>query len=349
MLGWHHSYHALLEELSALQGGHQSFAAAARSAGAQSAGAQSVPQQRRLEQIASLERQLGDIEARRHITERWSADSEEYRAAGRERKVIEIQRCESSLQSLFVRHHALRREFRNTPFRERQSSVHVRKSMASLLTKAKHVIEELQAWHAAPGPNQLHYDPAALDASSLLSGDVLPWQRESVSANLLTVKAAELKQLNEHRQRCSEEVQIVEREAGDMLAFYEHYERQLTLQVSILQTAVVHTDRVPGEYHAVTAVAAYQAGATAILLGKLQHIRAMQDAASALVVKLQQQQLEMPGSNSIDEALGAEDDGAGNEAEDYADDGEVFFDAGSMDIDENAEQSFMEDYDSMSS
>lgn len=365
MLGWRHNYHALLEELGALQEGSRPAATAVDGPSR----AQSVPQQRRLQRIAMLESQLRDIETRRLISQRWSADSEEYGAAGRERKVLEIQRCETNLQSLFVRHHALQRELRSTPFRERQRSVGVRKSMGTVQAKAKQVIQDLQAWHAAPGPNQLHYDPHTLDASTLLAADLLPWQQQSATASLLTMKRAELKELDEKRQRCLEEYQILQREACDMVLFYEHYESQLDAQVSILQSADVYISSMPGELHADTAGAAYRSGATAILLGKLKHIRAMHEAANVLVAKLEQRCLEMPSSNGNDDATftdavgdlvghdHAADDGAieglidDEEALYDADEGmgvadsDVFFDASGMDID-----GFLEEgYESMSS
>ena len=222
--------------------------------------------------------------------------------------------------------------------------------MGALQTKAKQVIQDLQAWSAAPGPNQLGYDPASLEATSLLAADVLPWQRQSLSASLLTVKRAELKELAERRLRCSEEYKILKREAADMVLFYEHYGSQVDSQISDLQSADKHISSLPGEWHADTAVAAYRSGATAILLRKLKHLRAMREAASVLLVRLEQEHLEMPASTSDDEgAFGdAEDDGGqegpvigeesgGGGEEDYEGvDGQVndvFFDAQSMDID----------------
>lgn len=353
-VGWRHTYHSLLEELSTLQGGTQATAAAAAAAAtAASVSARSVPEQRRLQQIASLEQQLAEIETRRAISERWTPNSEDYRAAGRKRKLLEIQRCESGLQSLFVRHHALRRQIRGTLFRERQSTLPMRNSLSSLHTKAKKLVEELQAWHAAPGPHRAQYDPASLDASSLLSGDSLPWQSGTAAANLLAVKNAEMKQLVEHRRRCLEEVGICKREAADMVRFYAHYESQLGQQLSVMQSAYVFTGHMPGGYHPDIAAVAYRSGAATILGAKLRHVCSMLDAARVLVNKLEQQHMEMPSADDVEEAMAGdlllddvpEDDGA---AEEYLEnDGEVFFDVESMDLDADFPW-VMEEYEPMS-
>lgn len=209
-----------------------------------------LTQQRRLQKIRSIEGQLEDIEARRHISERWTADTEQYKAAGEHCKVLQIQRCESSLHTLFVRHHALHREYRDAPRRERQATVQLRKNMEGLQQKATLIIQDLEAWHAAPGRHQLCYDPSSLDAGALLSADFLTWQQGSVSGDLLKLKTAKSEQLAQQRQRCVEEVQIVKREAADMVAFYEHYEAEISAQVVILQTAEVNVQRLPSEYHA---------------------------------------------------------------------------------------------------
>jgi hypothetical protein len=298
--------------------------------------AQSLPQQRRRQELAAVERQLQDIEARMQIGERWPAESRQYREVGHERKVLGIQRCEAGLHSIFVRHHALHRELRSVPFRERQQGVHIRKRMHALIGKAKALIEELQAWHSAPGAyGGVAYDVTSLNASTMLSADVLPWHREELAASLCMLKRGELMELVARRERCVEEVQIVQREAVDMVLFYQHYESEVSQQISILQNAEVDIGAIPRECHAELAPATFCNGATAILMQKLQHIRAMKEAASVLVDRLQQHVLEPTALGSRAEPA-MEPDFAGMEMDEESSD--YFFELDSDSLSESFDE-----------
>ena len=183
------------------------------------------------------------------------------------------------------------------------------------MTAAKKQLGEklllLQRWLAAPGPCDLVLPSSVdLDVKSILEQGALPWQHATAAAGLLALRKAELAGVSTKLERSQEELCIVQREAADMVSFYEFYRDQILISAMPHEEhAVLPAQRLPPELakRPEAARAAYQAGRLQILRSKLNHFQARLEAAQDARAYMQGYQ-SMPAASAQGEGIDMDDD-----------------------------------------
>lgn len=274
-LSWQHQYQGCLEELYALGD---------TPVGAGADAQQSFSEQARQEQQRALEVKLAKLERKHAVPLRWIENDRQYQDAAGERKRYMIRQLHSAIAARFLDHYALRRQFDTAAYRERSSLKGLRRQMGAIVSKIGDDIVQLQRWHAAPG--EYHgpsYDPQQLDAAGLIASDTLPWQRQTAQVSLLARKVAALEEQEERSKRCSEELQIIRREARDMHLFYRYYMEQVRQAIARLEETAVagggmSARQVPGAAElgpagVAAALEAFRAGQIQVLRAELLEYR----------------------------------------------------------------------------
>ena len=131
--------------------------------------------------------------------------------------------------------HVLQLAAQRTSRQHRGTSSSFKKQLRSLNKRIDKNIRQLCEWHAVSGDiSPLVYDVAELSADSLLEhGCTLPWLTLYQAGSALGHRITDAQQ---RVQRCSEEQEIIEREAVDTVLFYTH---QLTAVQTAIQTRQV--------------------------------------------------------------------------------------------------------------
>lgn len=280
-LAWRHTYQWLLEEYYAL-GAHPVL----------NGGPLSLSEQRKREDLCTLETKLTALERKHAIGLRWTVDDPAYLDAASERKQFTIRKLHASIAARFLDHYALRRQMETAAHRERQSLHRVRRQMDAVVSRVDEELSQLRRWHAAPG--EYHgpmYNCQEIRAHGLLAADMLPWQRQSAAAGLLARRRAALVEQQERLQRCSEEMAIVKREATDMRIFYQHYSDQVQQAMAAMEHDNVELSGIPGAAALGTmglsaASEAFKRGRLQILHCKLVQYQRFGAAATAVMDKL---------------------------------------------------------------
>ena len=170
-------------------------------------------------QLSDAESEASKHEHRRHVAERWAADSPEYQNAAQERKCYHVHRLQNKLIADvdWLRWSSL--AVSRNPRQQRGINIQMKKKVRDAKDRLKQTILQLKAWHDVPYHiGVVGYDASALDVEELQQpGWKAPWQH---AGQYISAQHQELHRLQQLKQRCDEELLILCREAGDMVEYY---------------------------------------------------------------------------------------------------------------------------------
>ena len=185
--------------------------------------------QQQLTERNRLEGELAELETRHSSSlGSWgrSRDGAAYVEAARERKAFHVRSLQIKIQNVHAQlegHNATIRRHMAAKQRRKQRAVAAKRQAAG--RQLRQLGGQLKRWYAAPGDiGTPAFEPQLLDVISLENLDVSPpWDVGTALTNAAQLRAAELRSIRQRLARCGEEMQMIGREAVNVLDFHAHY------------------------------------------------------------------------------------------------------------------------------
>ena len=229
-LGWQHTYQECLEKLDVLKAtaGNEQAPTTADHASQ----AQSLASQRLAKELSDLETLAQQLESKHKLEERWTADSFDYQSKALQRKCYNVHRLQRKIETDvdWLRWVAL--AVSHNPCQRRGTSTQLKKKTQDARARLPQSVQELQDWHAVHGDiGDLGYDVMSIKAEDMQQPSwKAPWSTVGTPQTAQQLEVAQLLQLQE---RCAEELQILKREAQDMVSFYSKQQTDLLSAIEV--------------------------------------------------------------------------------------------------------------------
>ena len=289
-LTWVHAYQEQLEKLHALE--------ALRCCEHSDAEILSRPQGlsalRYSKELSDAESAASAIEHKHAVAERWTVDSAHYHRTSVERKCYHVHRLQHKIVTDvdWLRWSTL--AISRNPRQHRGTSTQMKKKARDARDRLHQTVQQLQEWHAVPGDiGQVGYDVASLSPDDMQQPDwKAPW---NASGDFVSAQSQQVHHLQQLRQRCVEELQILGREADDMVEFYtkQQADLQAALQARCAGNAHAAVTHCPAHIIPVLSAASkaileqqFNSGQQFILAGKLLRCQQLLARAEALALSL---------------------------------------------------------------
>ena len=182
------------------------------------------------QQLSEVSAKADRIARQHQISEPWAQQDLQYQQAALQRKCYWVHRLQNSIAAEVDQLHVLKLSAEQTSRQNRGTSSSFKRQVRATRIRIEKSIMQLQHWHVVSGDiGSVTYDPSLLTVANMEEQNwSVPWYTNGLAQSALQEQITDVQQ---RIVRCSEEQDIVAREAKDAVAFYQH-------KVQSLQTAI---------------------------------------------------------------------------------------------------------------